>query len=68
MIAAEELHLSVRLAENPDWIREDLRLPHYSTVMGLLTYALSGSSEPSKALKVRKDFFHRFAKLLHLAN
>jgi cell division protein FtsA len=68
-VAEEVLGVSTRLGENPSWVREDLRLPAYSTVLGLLNYALNGlAPETIKRSEKRPDIFHRLAKLLHLAN
>ena len=35
------LGVTVRAGENPLWVREDLRKPEYSTVLGLLHYGLT---------------------------
>ena len=68
-IAEAELGVPARLGENPSWVREDLRLPGYSTVLGLLNYALNGKApEVAQQAQKRPDIFHRLAKILHLAN
>ncbi len=67
-VAEEELGLPVRLGENPSWLRDDLRLPSYSTVLGLLNYALNAqTAETAKQAPKRQDVLHRLAKLFHLA-
>ena len=40
-VATGILGVSVRAGENPSWVREDLRRPEYSTVLGLLYYGLT---------------------------
>lgn len=40
-VATGILGIAVRAGENPLWVREDLRKPEYSTVLGLLHYGLT---------------------------
>ena len=40
-VASSILGVAVRVGENPTWVREDLREPEYSTVLGLLYYGLT---------------------------
>jgi cell division protein FtsA len=48
------LKLGARLGQNPSWVTDsELREPEYSTVIGLLQYALS-SRRPSKSPKSKK--------------
>lgn len=42
-IAANALDIEVRRGEFPGWIGDELRMPQYSTALGLFYYALTGS-------------------------
>ncbi|MEM8549603.1 MAG: cell division protein FtsA [Verrucomicrobiota bacterium] len=64
-LAGKVLEMPARLGSNPQWVRDDLRGPEYSTVLGLMHYALTGQHqeefsepEPDKGLmrKVTKLF------------
>lgn len=44
-LAERVFSLPARAAENPEWVAEELRAPEYSTVLGVLHYALSGDNE-----------------------
>lgn len=69
MVAENVFGCPVRLGENPSWVRDDLRLPPYSTVLGLLTQALSEGSpfEHTKSTG-SQPLWNRLAKMLHLTH
>ena len=54
--AAHALGLPVLLGRNPKWVREDLRGPEFSTTLGLLHFALTGTrSEDISSAKDKKE-------------
>ncbi|MGE9291152.1 MAG: cell division protein FtsA [Puniceicoccales bacterium] len=44
-LAERVLGFSARFAQNPDWVADELRGAEYSTVLGVLHYALEGQSD-----------------------
>lgn len=69
ILAERIFEVPVRFGENPAWVREDLRLPAYSTVLGLLNYALNAQSSTIPSTPRLPDkLFYRIAKFLHLAS
>lgn len=55
-----------QLGDNPAWAVQQLREPEYSTVLGLLHYALR-SSEKKQESRIKKNrLFSKFAKILNL--
>lgn len=64
-VAHEQLGLSARLGENPEWVREDLRGPTYSTALGLMHYALTGH-EASQEGQPNPGLFRKVARILNL--
>jgi cell division protein FtsA len=67
-LAENVLGCPVRLGENPSWVREDLRLPGYSTVLGLLSQALTEGHDTASQQTSQKPLWNRLAKLLHLTH
>lgn len=64
-IAKEVFEVDVGLGNNSSWANESLRDPEYSTVLGLLNYALR-SKEKRGVLKVEKGgILNRVAKILN---
>ncbi len=63
LLAANVLGVGARLAENPSWVREDLRGPEFSTPLGLLYYALT-SPEANKVIKKQRGLFKRMLNAL----
>lgn len=65
--ARRVLGLDVRLGESPPWVGESaLRLPEYSTVLGLLYYGLS--AHPTEAPRpARAGFLGKVAELLRFS-
>ena len=53
-VAAKVFGAPARLGEPPAWVKEELRGPEYSTVLGLLNYGLSGQGEKPLEAKPRK--------------
>lgn len=65
-VAKEVFDIDIRLGENPSWACDSLRDPEYSTVLGLLNYALR-SKEKRGALKVKKaGILNKVAKILNI--
>jgi len=65
-VAKEISGIDVRLGDNPSWACDSLRDPEYSTVLGLLNYALR-SKEKRGILKVKKSgILNRVAKILNI--
>lgn len=65
-LAREVFDVDVRLGDNPSWVADNLRDPEYSTVLGLLNYALR-SKEKREVLKVKKGgILNRVAKIFNL--
>jgi cell division protein FtsA len=51
--ASKVLGLPARLGENPSWVKEELRGPEFSTILGLLNYGLKNQPD-QVAEKVKK--------------
>ncbi len=67
LVAREVFGVDARLGDNPSWACDNLRDPEYSTVLGLLHYALR-SKEKRGALKIKKSgILNRVAKILNIA-
>ena len=50
----------------PSWVREDLTAPSYSTVLGLLHYALTGQTRLQSRTHARKEgLWNRMAKIFN---
>ncbi|NBB78844.1 MAG: cell division protein FtsA [Verrucomicrobia bacterium] len=49
--AQRRFGLEARISEGPGDVAEELRIPEYSTVLGLLHYALTGQDETEEAVK-----------------
>lgn len=65
-VAKDIFGVEVRLGDNPSWACDNLRDPEYSTVLGLLNYALR-SKEKRGVLKVKKSgILNRVAKILNI--
>ena len=62
-LAANVLGVETRLGDNPSWVREDLRGPEYSTVLGLLYYALT-SPEKNTVSKKQTGILNRIFSAL----
>ena len=65
-VARETLGLDTRLGENPGWVREDLREPEYSCVLGLLYYGLTAQNTDVVA-DPRKGIIQKVARMFSLA-
>lgn len=65
-LAKEVFEVDVRLGHNPSWACDNLRDPEYSTILGLLNYALR-SQEKRGILQIQKPgIFNKVAKILNL--
>ncbi len=62
--ARRSLGISARVAEGPRDVARELRIPEYSTVLGLLHYALTGQEERSQSEKP-PTFFRKIGRLLN---
>jgi cell division protein FtsA len=62
---SEQLAIPVRVGENPEWVRDDLRGPAYSTALGLMHYALTGHEE-AEAHTSSQGLFRKVARILNL--
>ncbi|MBC2595375.1 cell division protein FtsA [Ruficoccus amylovorans] len=66
-LAGKILGLPVRVGSNPDWVREDLRGPGYSTALGLMHYALTGQhQEEFTAPPAPKGLMKKVSKLFSI--
>ncbi|MDP0495150.1 MAG: cell division protein FtsA [Verrucomicrobiota bacterium JB024] len=66
-LAGKILGLPVRIGSNPEWVREDLRGPGYSTALGLMHYALTGQhQEEFTAPPPEKGLMKKVSKLFSL--
>ncbi|MGJ8649564.1 MAG: cell division protein FtsA [Opitutaceae bacterium] len=63
--AKRSLGLEARVSEGSTDVAEELRQPEYSTVLGLLHYALTGQEESAKTAKP-SGLFRRIGSLLNL--
>ena len=63
-VAGKVMNIDVRPGENPTWVREDLRALEFTTPLGLLHFALTGS-RPVKDSDTAKDrgLLRKVAKL-----
>lgn len=65
-VARDVFETDVRLGDNPPWASDNLRHPEYSTLLGLLHYALR-SKEKEGVLKVKKSgILKKVAKIFNL--
>ncbi|MDR2983184.1 MAG: cell division protein FtsA [Puniceicoccales bacterium] len=65
--AAQTLGIDALIGKNPDWATEDLTKPQYSTVLGLLQYALNGRDrEPSSRKSGSIPIVDAFLKLFRI--
>lgn len=64
-VASDVLGVTARVGENPAWVREDLREPEYSTVLGLLYYGLTAQRARYEEA-TRKGLMGKVAKMLNL--
>lgn len=63
--AKRSLGIEARVSEGSTDVAEELRQPEYSTVLGLLHYALTGQEESAKTAKP-SGLFRRIGSLLNL--
>ncbi|MDP4611490.1 MAG: cell division protein FtsA [Opitutales bacterium] len=63
--AKRSIGLEARVSEGSTDVAEELRQPEYSTVLGLLHYALTGQEESAKTAKP-SGLFRRIGSLLNL--
>ena len=66
-LGCEVFGIDVRLGENPYWTSNELRDPEYSTVLGLLHYALRGKGDSGQVHVKRQGFLKRVAKIFNIA-
>ncbi len=66
LLAADVLQMDARIGENPEWVRDELRVPEYSTALGLMHYALTGSSEAPARADSSRGLFRKVARILNL--
>ena len=66
-VAGKVMNIDVRLGQNPTWVREDLRALEFTTPLGLLHFALTGS-RPVEDPDIAKDrgLLRKVAKLFAL--
>lgn len=64
-MAQEVFEIEVRLGENPSWACDNLRDPEYSTVLGLLNYALLAQEKRGMMQVQRPGIFSKVAKILN---
>jgi len=65
-VAGEQLGIEARLGESPDWVRDDLRGPENSTVLGLMHYALIGHQDSDSPQASSRGLFRKMARILNL--
>ncbi|HQU09117.1 MAG: hypothetical protein B7X06_04330 [Verrucomicrobia bacterium 21-51-4] len=66
-LAADVFGVPARLGENPRWVRDELRGPGFSTVLGLMHYALKDPARPSYSrAKTQRRWFNPMARWLGL--
>ena len=63
--ASLRLGVSTRVGDNPSWVRNDLRKPEYSTVLGLLYYGLTAQNKEDQGLK-KSGIFSKVANIFNL--
>jgi len=63
--AAHRLGVPTRIGVNPSWVRDDLRKPEYSTVLGLLYYGLTAQNTGEQHLK-KSGIFSKVANMFNL--
>ena len=66
LLAADAMQLDARIGQNPEWVREELRVPEYSTVLGLMHYALTGASAAGEQTESSRGLFRKVARILNL--
>ena len=64
-LATKVFGMNTRLGENPPWVRQGLRIPEYSTVLGLLYYGLTARQTRGET-KMKKGLFGKMSKILNL--
>ena len=62
--AQDVFKIPVRLGENPNWAREEVKQPEYSTVLGLLNYGLNFQGESKPAPTPKKKVFRFLSNLV----
>lgn len=65
-LASKVFNLEVRLGDNPPWAYANLREPEYSTVLGVLYYALRGQDQGSLIKQKKGHIFSKVAKIFKL--
>jgi len=64
-VASHRLGVSTRIGDNPSWVRNDLRKPEYSTVLGLLYYGLTAQNIEEQNIK-KSGIFSKVANMFNL--
>ena len=65
-LASKVLDLPARIGENPTWVREDLRDPEYSCVLGLLYYGLTAERSAEEE-KPKAGLFGKMSRLFNIS-
>jgi len=65
-VAQEVFGLDVRLGDNPAWACDALREPEYSTVLGLLHYALRTQEQLCNAKSKKQGIFNKVSKVFNI--
>ncbi len=63
--ATRQLGVPTRIGENPSWVRDDLRKPEYSTVLGLLYYGLTAQNSEDQSKK-ETGLFQKVVNIFNL--
>jgi cell division protein FtsA len=64
-VAASVFGVDARVGENPAWVREDLREPEYSTVLGLLYYGLT-AQQTDESVRANGGIIRKMAKIFNI--
>lgn len=65
-LAMDVFNLEVTRGQNPEWVRDDLQDPEFSTALGLLHYALTGHNEGDPQHQSSQGLFRKMARMLNL--
>lgn len=65
-MAKDVFEVDIRLGDNPSWACDNLRDPEYSTVLGLLNYALLSQEKRGNMGMQKSGIFSKVAKILNL--
>lgn len=65
-VAAARLGVEARIGVNPGWVRQDMRSPEFSTVLGLMHYAVVGHHDSDRPQPTSSSLFRKVARILNL--